>query len=189
MDLAQSSTLQSHEGLLQIARAIADVLGDFQEESEPLVLTTVALDPLAVPSGACPKCLSVRGQIALACPACGLTFARFHVSLVAPSSALLEAFVVLQTQRSPLEAHARLLSRAQLCGELPQVVRLYRIVHARDPEDGCARAVLDEAVKLASAPMVVTVAAPVNRLLRNLVMVAVVAAFLATVAIHTASAL
>lgn len=182
MDLAQTSSPTLHD----ISLAIAEVLGDFREEPEPLV-RAVAVGPLVVPSGACPKCIAVRAPAARACPCCGLEFERFHAGLVAPSAPLLEAFAALQS--SGFEDHARLLTRAQLLGELPQVVRLYRIALARDPGNQTARGVLDEAVRLASAGLVAVPVPAKERSNRNLVMAAVLVMFLATVALQTISAL
>jgi hypothetical protein len=172
-----------------ISLAIAEALGDFREEPEPLVKVAVALDPMAVPAGACPKCVAVRSETAASCPCCGLAFGRFHPSLVAPSEGLLGAFIGLHAQSARVEDHVRLLSRAQLLGELPQVVRLYRILLTRDPNNQVARQVVEEAVKLASAPLAVAPAAPKSRVTRNLFMVFVVLVFLATVTIKTVSAL
>ncbi len=192
MDLAaQISSPKPYGGFSDISSAITEVLGDFRDEPKPLVAAaTTAVDPLAVPSGSCPKCIAVRKETASACPCCGLVYVRFHVSLVAPSTALIEQFIALHEKSAPVEEHARLLSRAALLGELPQVVRLYRIQLAREPSDAIARQVIDEAVKIASATLVAAVPVePQARRNRNLMLMLMVAVFLATVTIKTVSTL
>lgn len=172
-----------------ISLFITEVLGDFREEAPPLIEVSQKVDPLAVPVGRCPKCIAVRPGAADACPTCGLVYERFHDSQVVPQDPLLNAFVWLQVEGAPLAEHCRLLTRADLLGELSRVLRLYRIQQAREPNNALVAEVLAEAVKLATAPLSAAPPPPKSRLQRNLVMCIMLAVFLAGVTIQTVSAL
>lgn len=175
---------------IDISAFIADALGDFRAEApQPLVELHHTADPVAVPHGCCPKCIGPRPETAVACPSCGLVYERFHLSQVAPQDALLNAFVWLQVEGAPVEEHSRLLARAELLGELPRVLRLYRIVQVREPNHPTVAQVLADAVKIASAPLAVAPPPPKSRLQRNLALGLMLAVFLAAVTIQTVSAL
>ncbi len=172
-----------------ISLAIADALGDFHEETVPLAQVVSPSDPTAVPRGTCPKCIAARSPEAAACPSCGLKFSRFHASSVEPSEGMLQAFAWLQAGDAKVEEHQRLLARADLMGELPQVVRLYRIWLARSPSNAIAEKVLQEAVKIASAQLAVDPPEPKSSFGRNLIFFLLVFSFLAIVSIKTFAAL
>lgn len=82
-----------------------------------------------------------------------------------------------------------MLARAEMLGELPQVLRLYRIQRVREPNNPMVPDVLAEAVKMASAPLSVAPPPPKSRLTRNLAMCLMLAVFLAAVTVQTVSAL
>ncbi len=173
-----------------ISLAIADALGDFHEEAAaPLAKVVSPSDPLAVPNGSCPKCIAARSPEAAACPNCGLAYSRFHPESVEPSDGLLQAFAWLQAADAKLEEHLRLLTRADLLGELPQVVRLYRIWLVRSPGNAIGEKVLQEAVKIASAQLASAPPEPKSTFGRNLIMFLLVVGFLAIVSIKTFASL
>ena len=175
-------------GFAQIETAIDELLTGFVPDAQ--LAEPVAVDPLAVPFGSCPKCIALRLPSHCACPACGLDYSRFHPSQVEPSAPLVESFISLGPV-SELALHLRLLTRAQVLGELPQVVRLYRITLAREPHSVIARAVLDEAVKLASVTLqpVPVEDTKQSQTLRNVVLFILGNAFIIAVAAKTLATL
>jgi hypothetical protein len=111
----------------------------------------VAFEP---PEGFCPKCVAPRSRQATSCPACGLVYANAAASTaLQPSSSLKAAFAALAARWSDAAAHVRFLHQAAAGGELAAAGRLYRIRLAQAPTDAQARASLDAAVKMASAPV------------------------------------
>jgi hypothetical protein len=106
------------------------------------------------PEGFCPKCVAPRSRQATSCPACGLVYAHAAASsAVQPSAGLKAAFTALCARWSDAPAHVRFLQQAAAGGELAAAGRLYRIRLAQAPTDALAKASLDAAVKMASAPV------------------------------------
>jgi predicted amidophosphoribosyltransferase len=103
--------------------------------------------------GFCPKCVAPRVAEATSCPSCGLTFARAPAPDVYPSSALRADFHALVQKWGEEPAHGNFLQQAAANGELASAARLYRIRLAQAPSDAAAKAALEKAVRLASAPV------------------------------------
>jgi hypothetical protein len=176
-------------GFQKIEEAIDQLLVGYVPLSEPL-LPPEPQDPLAVPAGSCPKCIAVRPEALEACPSCGLEYARFHASQVAPSAEVLEGFNALQAEEfgAPVASHVKLLTRSHVLGELPHLIRLYRIIAVRNPKDTIAPAVLAEAVKIVSVVLELPATEPESRraqAMRNLLLFMLGNAFLAAIAART----
>jgi hypothetical protein len=117
-------------------------------------------DPFAVPSGFCPKCISVRKEGVESCAACGLVYANFDPGEQRVSEPLSAAWLSVLERWDDRDAHDRLLSLAVGQGELAAVGRLYRIRLAQAPDDVYAQRGRDEVVRLATASPVGFTRAP-----------------------------
>lgn len=105
-----------------------------------------------VPLGRCPKCIAPRQSNGITCSQCGLTFAQFDASQVAPPQWLKTAWVELLSDWGSEERHAELRHRALAEQDLAAVGRLYRMRLVADPEDPFAQRGRDEVLRLALAP-------------------------------------
>ncbi len=116
-------------------------------------------DPLAVPEGYCPKCISPRRTGGPSCASCGLSFAAFNPEEHVPPAPLLESWKVLAQSWEDNDAHDRFLQRAAAQGTLAAAGRLYRIQLAYNRDDPYAARGRDEVVKLAAAASALNLAA------------------------------
>ena len=115
-----------------------------------------AIDPsVEPPLGFCPKCIAPRAQAASACPSCGLLFANFQPGDHDPPEPILSAWRVLSARWGAEEEHTRFLQLAGAAEGLAAAGRLYRIRLAQSPGDPLARAGVEAALKMASAPVAV----------------------------------
>ncbi|MDQ3265017.1 MAG: hypothetical protein M3Y59_15360 [Myxococcota bacterium] len=116
-------------------------------------------DPLAVPDGYCPKCISLRRMGGPSCASCGLSFAAFNPEEHSPPAPLLEAWRVLAQSWEDNDAHDRFLQLSVEEGTLAAAGRLYRIQLAHNRDDPFAARGRDEVVKLAAAASALNLAA------------------------------
>lgn len=122
----------------------ADAIGAAAEASKA--------DPFAVPDGRCPKCVAPRPPTGDACPQCGLVYAQFDASNVAPDPWLAKAWIALLADWGNEAKHAELRARAQAEQDLASVGRLYRLRLAAVPEDPYAQRGRDEVLRMALVP-------------------------------------
>lgn len=113
--------------------------------------TTTPLPALEVPSTHCPKCIEPRTDSALACPKCGLVFANFEPSLVAPRPGLVERWRALLCRWEDAAEHERLIRQAAQLGALAELARLYRIRLAHAPKDAQALAARERIIALVAS--------------------------------------
>jgi hypothetical protein len=106
-------------------------------------------DPLAVPFGHCPKCITPAPPDALACVQCGLVFANALEAEYGPSTELAEQWRLAQAQWLEAGVHEQLLSFAQVRGELAELGRLYRIRGVLAPGDLLAHRGREEVLRRA----------------------------------------
>jgi hypothetical protein len=109
------------------------------------------VEPLAVPDGYCPKCISPRSREAPACGQCGLVFDSASPEEYQPAPALLASWIRLLGAWEDPSGHERFLREASTQGELAATGRLYRIRLAQAPDDPLARRGRDEVIRLATA--------------------------------------
>lgn len=142
--------LTSFPGVSNVVALRAPGAGAVQAAAE-----AARADPMAIPEGRCPKCLSIRAPDVAACASCGLTFANFDSSQVDPPDWLKAAWVELLSNWDDEGRHVALRQRALQEQELASVGRLYRLRLAAHGEDPIAQLGRDEVLRLAlirSAP-------------------------------------
>ena len=110
-------------------------------------------DPFEVPAELCPKCIAPRPAGAASCPQCGLAFAQFSPSTVAPSEWLAESWRVLLLTWGEDAKHDELRVEALQREELVSLGRLYRLRLAAMPEDPFAQRGREEVLKMVTAPV------------------------------------
>lgn len=108
---------------------------------------------LLVPEGFCPKCLSKRSGVAVACGTCGLSFTNVDLSSLAPPSWLASMWKELLLAWDDEARHAALRRLAMEREELPALGRLYRLRLAHMPDDPWAQRGRDEVFTAASSVM------------------------------------
>jgi len=109
-------------------------------------------EPIAVPEGRCPKCISKRLTDAPACPSCGMVFSQADVTSFTPSAELETAWRALLAQWGDDGRHEAFRAAAMNKGELAGAGRLYRLRLADQPDDPWAARGRDEVLRLAVLP-------------------------------------
>lgn len=108
-------------------------------------------DPLQVPDGFCPKCVSRIRLSGPSCASCGLAFAVFNPDEHRPPAPVLDAWRSLTADWQDNGAHDRFLDFASAQEQLAAAGRLYRVQLAHNPDDPYALRGRDEVVRRAAA--------------------------------------